>query len=939
MEYYIFCAILAALFLYGIKIRKTDGSQEEMLKRFNDLRGIFALFIVIGHCSMRFEKEVLPLLLIHRFNMAGVCFFLFISGWGLTYGYVEKEKKADGFITRKIAGLLIISFISSLIYYVLNEVILGGSFDLWSIGKFVLENTNWYIWEIIFFYIVFYLCMHFNLKKYIVGILCAAALLICITALAFHWERAFWFSAFSFPFGAAVNRFWDKINDGFRKYKWLPAAVFVTGAVSVFSVMLPQDTLGGCIARNFFGIMAMSILWIILNYVELENRLLKFFKNISLEVYLYQFAVMTAIRTVFEKHEMAVDLFYVICVLAALTALSAAASGFDLFIRKKICGEWLAICWNAIKNNFKAKRWYICTFIITFVSRMLRIRGVYAMRVASDDIGMLSGAAYFAGYDWSSVVSTTKYYGIGWYSLFAPVLRFVKDPAAIWAVIVITNICIVAMACVFIQYIGIKYLGMKDDFITCFISVTASMAVIPSNTISQEAILFCLTVLISYFLLKSIQDDNSTSKCCIFIILAVISAAYAYLIHTRAVVFFIAIPVALIASGLKKKEKLISFVCYAASAVTLYFTADFLKDVIIRHIWGIGDAVMNADLPISTSTIWEIFSLRGIRVVFDCFVSNFFTSCVRLYGIPCVVILLVIMLFLRMFKKKGTDYMISGNRRVLLVFSFICFFVGLAGTAVMWGRGAVSSYWTDEFNVYYKGFGYFRYYATFAGPALFVALGERFDNEKYHRRFGYWALGFMGIVTVYYLLVVLGKLSQSEYVNNPILKYVLYEQEGADILNYILSIGIAMAVLAVILLGESFSKYGLVLGIVINALIPFSANGAGLISRPVIGTVGDAGYDLVRAMEEDGMEISSIYCADARWACFYQFYLKEKSILVGCPAEEGKILVFHSNNLREDERLAGLPESYESIILDDNECVWVSDQELLDYVLNSINAK
>lgn len=591
-----------------------------------------------------------------------------------------------------------------------------------------------------------------------------------------------------------------------------------------------------------------------------------------------------------------------------------------------------------MKEKLKEKRWYICTFVITFLARMLRIRGTYAMRVATDDIGMLSGAAYLAGYDWSSVVSTTKYYGQGWYSLFAPVLRIIENPATIWAVIVIVNICIVALACVFIQYIGIKYLRMENNFITSLISIFISMAVVPSNTLSQEAILFCLTIIISWLLMKSVQEEFSSLKRCVFMILTVVFSIWAYLIHTRAVVLLIAIPVALLSSSLRRKKKLINLAGYTISAVILYLVAGILKEEIIRLIWGGStNSIMNAELPISASTIQSVFSLKGIRVVFDCFVSNFFTACMRLYGIPCVIIILVILLLIYGFKKDGRNYQISENGKVLLVFSFTCFLIGLAGVAVMWGKGVVSTYWKDEVNVYYKGFCYFRYYATFAGPALFVALEERFYNEKYNRRLGCFMLGAYGGVVFYYLLVILRRISQSEYVNRAVLQYVTYTDEGVDILNHILSIGIALLILTVILCAGKYSKYGLILAIVINVIMP--STNEGLISKPIMGTIGDAGYHLVRNMEKDGMEIDDIYCADERWACFLQFFLKEKRILVGAPTEEDRILVFHSNNLREDERLEGLPKSYECIVLDDNECVWVSDKELYDYILNAVEAE
>lgn len=591
-----------------------------------------------------------------------------------------------------------------------------------------------------------------------------------------------------------------------------------------------------------------------------------------------------------------------------------------------------------MREKLKEKRWYLCTFFITFIYRMLRIRGVYGMRVATDDIGMLSGAAYFAGYDWSSVVSTTKYYGIGWYSFFAPVLRFVENPATIWGIIVVVNIFVVALACVFIQYIGIKYLDMKDNFVTSLISVFTSMAVIPSTTLSQEAILFCLTIIIAYLLMKSVQEEFSQLKRCIFTILSVVFSIYAYLIHTRAVVFLIAIPVALLSSSLKGKKKAANLACFAVSAVIFYFAADILKGKIIYHIWGTSDAIMNAELPVSVSTIQNVFSLKGIRVVFDCFVSNFFTFCMRLYGIPCIAVLLIILLLINLLKKTKVDYKVSENRKILLVFSFTCIFIGLAAVAVMWGKGAVNSYWTDEVNVYYKGFSYFRYYATFAGPALFVALGEKFDDEKYNRKLGYLTLGIYGGVVGYYLLVILRRISQSEYVNSTILEYFPHPDEGIAVLNLIISIGVALLILVVVCVGRK-GKYGLILAVIISGVLHSYAYEGGILSKPVMATVGDAGYNLVRDMEKDKIEINDIYCANARWACFLQFFLKEKRIIVGCPAEEGRILVFHSNNIREDENLEGLPESYEVIVLDDNECVWVSDKEIYDYILDWVTAE
>lgn len=586
-----------------------------------------------------------------------------------------------------------------------------------------------------------------------------------------------------------------------------------------------------------------------------------------------------------------------------------------------------------IKIKIKANRWYIATFLITIIYSMLKIAGSYEMRVASDDIGQLAGTAYFAGYDWSEVVSTTKYYGIGYYSFFAPILRFVSDPVDIWLIITIINILIVATVCVFSQYIGVKYLGMPSNIVTSLIAVVCSMSIEPARTPSQEPILYCLTWIIAYFLMKSTVEGLTLAKRCLYTILTVVFSIYAHLIHTRAVVFLIAIPLALVLVSFIKKKKTGQYICYLISAVTLYWLADIFKARIINTIWGGGSqTVMNAELPISASIIESVLSLKGIRVVIDCFISNFFTATMKLYGIPCIIIVLMVLVVCNIFREK--QYEISTGKCILLLFSALCFLIGMAGVAVMWGRGVVPVYWSAETNVYYKGFGYFRYYATFLGPAIFVALGECLDKQKCNNRIAIFTLGLQAIVIIYWMLVVLEKICESEYANLPFKKYIQYDCFGVDILNCVISIGLTMLILSVILFAKQFGKWGLLGSVFFSVMISFDTMVEnGIITRPMLNENGNAGYHLVRSMEADGIAPDAIYCSNIRSSYYLQFYLKEKPILIGTPQEKGA-LVFTPNAYREDEELEKLPDAYRCIRLDENECVWVSDEYIYNYILN-----
>ncbi len=586
-------------------------------------------------------------------------------------------------------------------------------------------------------------------------------------------------------------------------------------------------------------------------------------------------------------------------------------------------------------NKLKERQFYFFTFFITFTTRMLKIGGSYPIRVALDDIGMLSGAAYFAGYDWSEVVSTTKYYGIGWYSLFAPVLRFVDSPTAIWLILIVANIAAVAIASVFSHYIGIKYLEMPNNLKTSLIAVVSTLAVMPDVSMSQESVLYCLTWIIAYLLIKSIQEKKSEVKRCLYILFMVLFCIYAYLIHTRAVVFLLAIPLALVMIQLiQKKINKKWLIYYAVSAVIMYFLADNLKAQIIDIIWGNSTSIMNAELPISSS-LSQVFSLKGIRVVFDCVIGNLFTASMKLYGIPCIIIAFMLVYFINIFKKN--EAALSTNNGVLLLFSGICFLIGVAGVAVIWGQGAIINYWTDEVNLSYKGFAYFRYYATFLGPAIFAALAVCCKEDGIRTQTRFCVVGIQGFIIIYWLTVVLEKISRSEYAKNAFNDYARGSFFKGDALNCVLSIEVTLLVLCIILFAKKYNKLGLIGAIIFNVLILSSGSSEReIFTKPQLNENADGGYYLVRQMEEDGIEFGDIYSTNTRRSYFLQFYLKEKPIRIGVPDTGAKNLVFSPFYLREAEELDGLPADYKCIIVDKNEYVWTNDQEIYDYILDVV---
>ena len=65
------------------------------------------------------------------------------------------------------------------------------------------------------------------------------------------------------------------------------------------------------------------------------------------------------------------------------------------------------------------------------------------MTTGQDEFGTVASASYFAGYDWSAMVSEIKYYGFGYSILMAPIYWITDNPQIIFQVMIgFNSICL-----------------------------------------------------------------------------------------------------------------------------------------------------------------------------------------------------------------------------------------------------------------------------------------------------------------------------------------------------------------------------------------------------------------------------------------------------------------------------------------------------------------
>lgn len=310
--------------------------EEQVLYDINYLRGLFAVLIVLGHCSMKFAREPFVLYVIHKMNFISVCFFLCVSGWSLAYNFDKKDNYLSGFLFRKVLKLGALSIEAQLVGRLLKTLFLKDKFRL-DLG--ILLEWNWYIYECIVMYVLFYI-IYKNIPKeksrtILIWISCIMVALYFWAMFNVGswsgWTFAYYYSTLSFAMGITIHELYKKniINMFFLKRACFISLLLV--AANMYCIKMPKASImGGVVMHNVLGCSAIVFLVIILEIVKVPRcKLFTFLTKYSVYIYLYQFVILLIIFQVYIEHERIIDFSYVALVIVFLLLLSFSVKGLN----------------------------------------------------------------------------------------------------------------------------------------------------------------------------------------------------------------------------------------------------------------------------------------------------------------------------------------------------------------------------------------------------------------------------------------------------------------------------------------------------------------------------------------------------------------------------------------------------------------------------------
>ncbi len=281
--------LFALLMLWNCSKRpKSDLSRECCLQNMNALRGLFAFEIVVGHV-IRWDKTILyPL---GKFMICSVAFFFFVSALGMVISF---EKKKDYLSFRFILSKPVYLFALSIVIFIISmtvDAIFPGDLAYLTppLIHTYLVKTNWYIWRLIIFYLLFFLVYKY-IPRFRVLIIFAVSLLMDIFFYQTGFIEGWYASSIGFAAGLLCGEYFPKIKALF--YSWKGILILLVSSIFGFTSLFvsTENVLSMVFMRNSICVAAIIVVFYVCNYFSLcDNFISRCLCKYSTEIYLVQF--------------------------------------------------------------------------------------------------------------------------------------------------------------------------------------------------------------------------------------------------------------------------------------------------------------------------------------------------------------------------------------------------------------------------------------------------------------------------------------------------------------------------------------------------------------------------------------------------------------------------------------------------------------------------
>lgn len=294
-KYGISCKVIPWLHREGDNKRMNTEIFSEQSNRLTQsvsksIKGLSALEIMMGHLGI-----ATGFFFLYPNRKAGILFvgiFFMLSGYGLMHNFNNQEGYLNHFLRKRLLNILVPAYMVYIIWGCLEGSIIK-TYSLHTFLEYILLRefwlkTNWYLFEIAIFYVVFY-CLYKFFPKQRANVLLVVMTIIFV-AFFLKIDNPWYGSSICFPFGILYEQYGELLNKWMKKCYWLKCIVtlVICGLSIVLFFVLGNDSIiGNPLARNIAALSFCIWLLFLLDKIKIDYSLCKWFGNISYEIFLF----------------------------------------------------------------------------------------------------------------------------------------------------------------------------------------------------------------------------------------------------------------------------------------------------------------------------------------------------------------------------------------------------------------------------------------------------------------------------------------------------------------------------------------------------------------------------------------------------------------------------------------------------------------------------
>lgn len=603
-----------------------------------------------------------------------------------------------------------------------------------------------------------------------------------------------------------------------------------------------------------------------------------------------------------------------------------------------------------MKDFLKKNIYWIGGFLGATIPRIVLILFAYPVRTISDEISTISNGAWWAGYDWSDILSNAGYYGSGMTVLFTPIIYFVDDPVLMYRLILFCESILYGIGAIICFYILRKILNICNEKYCCLVSVACSYVVaVRTMIVYNEHMLNLLSWVFILILLMACKNEYSKSLKIRLSILCIIFLAYSLTVHTRAIIFWGAVAIAIIIARLLYKRWILSVPLLICIGGPLYFLVQRYNDYMKDNLWLKNGEHQLRNEAVTSAPLIELFRPRTWHAWGNIFFGQVQTINVLVGGIFLAVLVLIVTLSLKYIRLRKSKHQNETFMEVILIVGWFCLsaiIVTILGQVASWGIWATDgmSLGMPSSSYGIKAFTYIRYFAVYCGPLVMIFFAWCYYHKNWFQQSFKTILLIFIELQIYWFCAIIPYIYQNSTLTEVYIPFALWnESKEIDIRLFLPATIVCIIIMFVFYVCSKKEKIFVpVILTVVLLLFQYYYNGIIYDYNNSIRSynIANAGYGLINDLSDYQDLPNDIYVYDSTEKedhqnyMMYQFLLKKYHIVPGLPSmEEAEAIVFSNGLLTNDEEL--IQSGYRRTQLDENEFVYIKGdklQETMDHL-------